>query len=213
MEKWGAAQFETDKYGRNIWGCPTDSSADFAWLQHMIKSMEPETGRCAVVLPQGVLFHGSKEGQIREQLIKSDKIEAIIGLANGVFYNASVSACIMFLTNKKCHSHKGRICLIDGSQIFTPQRAQNIISESDAKKLYDTYMAYADEVELCKVVSIADVEAKGFELGLNKYIERKEKKTIPHETVCKDYYVALRAVRDAEEKMQKLLIEGGYTHE
>lgn len=213
MEKWGAAQFENDPYGRNIWGCPTDSSADYAWLQHMIKSMEPETGRCAVVLPQGVLFHGGKEAQIREQLVLSDKIEAIIGLANGVFYNASVSACIMFLTNKKIHSHKGRICLIDGSKIFTPQRAQNIISEDNARELYEIYKNYTDEVERCKIVTIADVEKKGFELGLNKYIERKAKETIPHETVCEDYFSALNAVRRAEEKMKKLLVEGGYTHE
>jgi type I restriction enzyme M protein len=57
MKKWGSQQFESDTYGRNIWGCPTDSSADFAWLQHMVKSMNQNKGRCAVVLPQGVLFH------------------------------------------------------------------------------------------------------------------------------------------------------------
>ena len=74
MEKWGAGQFESDQFGRNMWGCPSDSSADFAWLQHMIKSMDPKTGRCAVVLPQGVLFHSGKEGNIREQLVRSVKL-------------------------------------------------------------------------------------------------------------------------------------------
>jgi type I restriction enzyme M protein len=68
LKAWGAAAFETDAYGRNIWGCPSDSNADFAWLQHMIKSMNLATGRVAVVMPQGVLFHGGKEGEIRKQI-------------------------------------------------------------------------------------------------------------------------------------------------
>ena len=61
QEKWGADAFESDKYGRNIWGCPSDSNADYAWLQHMVKSMKPMEGKVAVVLPQGVLFHSGKE--------------------------------------------------------------------------------------------------------------------------------------------------------
>jgi type I restriction enzyme M protein len=65
-------------FGRNIWGCPTDSSADFAWLQHMVKSMNRRYCRCAVVLPQGVLFHSGKEGDMREKLVRSDKLEALL---------------------------------------------------------------------------------------------------------------------------------------
>ena len=71
LSEWGAAMFANDPYGRNIWGCPTDSNADYAWLQHMVQSMDPNTGKCTVILPQGVLFHGGKEGDMRRQLIES----------------------------------------------------------------------------------------------------------------------------------------------
>lgn len=57
LKNWGAEAFLSDIYGRNMFGCPTDSNADFAWLQHMVKSMDPKNGRCAVILPQGILFH------------------------------------------------------------------------------------------------------------------------------------------------------------
>lgn len=67
LDHWGAEIFENDQWGRNIWGSPTDSNADFAWLQHMYKSMRPGKGRCAVVMPQGVLFHGGREGDIRKK--------------------------------------------------------------------------------------------------------------------------------------------------
>ena len=213
MEKWGSAQFESDQYGRNMWGCPSDSSADFAWLQHMIKSMDPKNGRCAVVLPQGVLFHSGKEGTIREQLVRSDKLEAVITLASGVFYSTGVSACILFLNNKKSHTHKGRICLIDGSEIYTPQRAQNILSKKNVAELYKLYTDYEDVIEKCKIVTIADVEGGGFELSVKKYIEQKAKEVVPHAKVLKAYYDALMKVQQSEEKMRKLLVEGGYVSE
>ena len=57
-----------------------------------------------------------KTGDMREQLIRSDKLEAVITLANGVFYSTPVSACILFLNNKKSSKHKGKICLIDGTK-------------------------------------------------------------------------------------------------
>lgn len=213
MEKWGAAQFESDQYGRNLWGCPTDSNADFAWLQHMVKSMDPKNGRCAVVLPQGVLFHSGKEGEMRKQLVLSDKLEAVITLASGVFYSTGVSACILYLINKKKHTHKGRICLIDGSEIYTPKRAQNELSLDNIQTLYDLYADYTDVIERCKIVTLKDVEGGGFDLSVKRYIERKKQKTIPPSVIRQNYFAALETVRTAESKMRKLLIEGGYVHE
>lgn len=213
MKKWGAGQFESDKYGRNMWGSPSDSSADYAWLQHMVKSMNPASGRCAVVLPQGVLFHSGKEGAIREQLVLSDKLEAVIALAGGVFYSTPVSACILFINNKKQKSHKGKICLIDGSEIFTPQRAQNEISPDNEKTLFKLYEDYVDVVERCKIVTIQDIEDGGFDLNVKKYIEKQKVETIPAEMVRQRYYDALKKVDAAEEKMRKLLVEGGYINE
>lgn len=213
MEKWGAEQFESDLYGRNIWGCPSDSNADFAWLQHMIKSMDQKKGRCAVVLPQGVLFHSGKEGAIREQLVKSDKLEAVITLASGIFYSTGVSACILFLNNNKTHSHKGRICLIDGSEIYTPKRAQNILSKKDVATIYRLFTDYEDVIEKCKVVTISEVEKGGFELSVKKYIEQKTKEVIPHQKVLQAYYDALSKVQQSESRMRELLIKGGYVSE
>ena len=212
MQLWGAGQFESDKYGRNIWGCPSDSSADFAWLQHMVKSMNPKTGRCAVVLPQGVLFHSGKEGEMREQLVRSDKLEAVITLASGVFYSTGVSACILFLNNQKQHKHKGKICMIDGSEIYTPQRAQNEISPADVRTLYKLYTDYTDVIERCKIVTLQEVEDGGFELSVRKYIEKRKQETVPPDVVRQHFFEALENVRAAEERMNRLLIEGGYVN-
>lgn len=213
LKNWGAEQFSSDIYGRNIWGTPSYSNADYAWLQHMIKSMDQKKGRCAVVLPQGVLFRTGKEGEIREELVKSDLIECIITLTSGVFYSTGVSACILFLNKEKEHTHKGRICMIDASNIYTAQRAQNIMTESDIQKVYSLYQAYEDKVDFVKITTIADIKDKGYTLAVNNYIERKEQKTVPPEEVRRQYFAAYAEMLEAEKKLKELLLKGGYVRE
>lgn len=213
LKNWGAEQFASDIYGRNIWGCPTDSNGDFAWLQHMVKSMDPKTGRCAVVLPQGVLFRSGKEGEIRKQLVESDKLECIITLTGGIFYSTGVSACILFLNNDKPAQHREKVCMIDASEIYTPQRAQNIMTENDIQKVYALYTAYEDVIERVKIASISDIREKGYTLAINNYIEKKEQETVSPEEVRRQYYEAYEEMLHAEEKMKKLLLEGGYVSE
>jgi type I restriction enzyme M protein len=213
LKNWGADQFSSDIYGRNTWGCPTDSNGDYAWLQHMVKSMDSKNGRCAVVLPQGVLFRGGKEGQIRKQLIESDKLECIISLVGGVFYSTGVSACILLLNNNKPHKRKGRVCMIDASSIYTPQRAQNIMTDGDIQKVYDYYTDYEDVIEHVKIVNLEDIRSKDYTLAINNYIEKKEQVTVPPAEVRREYYEAYEEMIEAEAKMMKLLLEGGYVNE
>ncbi|RGX54555.1 MULTISPECIES: type I restriction-modification system subunit M [Anaerotruncus] len=213
LKNWGAQQFASDLYGRNIWGCPTDASGDFAWLQHMVKSMDPDTGRCAVVLPQGILFRGGKEAEIRKQMVESDKLECIITLVGGIFYSTNVSACILLLNNQKVPAHRGKICMIDASGIYTPQRAQNVMSQTDIQEIFSLYTSYTDVVERVKVVELDKIRSKGYTLAIQTYIDRKEPETVPPEEVREQYFAAFEEVRAAEDALKKLLVEGGYVHE
>lgn len=213
LKNWGAEQFSSDIYGRNIWGSPTDSNGDFAWLQHMVSSMDDKNGRCAVVLPQGVLFRSGKEGEIRKQLVESDKLECIITLVGGVFYSTGVSACILLLNNNKEVQKRGRICLIDASEIYTPQRAQNTMTAEDTNQIYKFYQEYEDVIERVKIVTLDDIRGKDYTLAINNYIEKKEQEVVPPEVVKKQFFEALEEVKKAEENMRRLLVEGGYVNE
>ena len=211
LKNWGADAFASDVWGRNIWGTLTDkTAADLIWLQHMVCSMDPDHGRCAVILPQGVLFHGGKEGKIRERLVESDKLEAVVTLASGVFFSTGVSACILFLNNAKQGSHKGRICLIDGSQVYTPQRAQNVLAPENADELYGLYEAYEDKVERCKVVTLDEVREQGCVLSVSNYLERQKEEVEPPERVRERFLALLRETEAAEARLAQLLKEGGY---
>ena len=213
LSKWGADQFLTDVYGRNIWGCPSDSNADFAWLQHLVKSMDLKTGRCTVILPQGVLFHGGKEGEIRQKLIESDKLEAVITFVGGLFYGAGVSACTLVLNNNKPSERKGKVILIDGSTLYTAQRAQNIMTDENVEAAYKLYEDYTDVVDLAKVVTIEEISAKDYTLSVNSYIEKTQQEVVDPAVVRKKYFDAVAEVRAAEDNLIELLRKEGLLDE
>ena len=210
LKAWGAEQFSSDVYGRNLWGSPTDSNADFAWLQHMTKSMDEKKGRLAVVLPQGVLFRGGREGDIRKKMIESDKLEYVITLVSGVFYSTGVSACILVLNNNKPDAHVGKVCLVDASQIFTAQRAQNIMTEQNVLDVYKLCSDYVDAIEKAKVVTLDDLQEKDYTLSVNVYIEKRPQEIIPPETVRANFLDALKEAKEAEVRLAELLTKGGY---
>lgn len=210
LKNWGAEQFASDNFGRNMWGSLSDSNGDCAWLQHMIKSMDEEKGRCAVVLPQGVLFRSGQDGEVRKRLILSDKLECVITLAGGIFYSTGVSACILLLNNSKKTDHKGKICLIDASKMYTPQRAQNLLGDENVKEIYSFYKAYENVTEKSKIVTIKEIKDKGYTLAVNNYIEKKKEEMIAPSEIRKQYYEALEEVCRAEERMSRLLENGGY---
>ena len=210
LDKWGAEIFENDQWGRNIWGSPTDSNADFAWLQHMYKSMKPGTGRCAVVMPQGVLFHSGREGIIRQKMIESDIIDCVITLVGNLFYGAGVSACILFLNNNKPLAHRGKICMIDATGIYTAKRAKNIMTEADIAETYKYWKDYKSVIDKCAIVDIDTIAQNGYSLSVNSYIEKTSAPSIDPKKVRRDFLEAVQEVQRCEDILIALLKEGGY---
>ena len=204
LKKWGATEWANDKYGRNIWGTPSDSCGDFAWIQHMIASMARGNSRMAVVMPQGVLFRDDEKG-IREKLIKSDLVEAVVTLGDKLFYGTGLSPCFLVLRRLKPAEHSARILMVDGSKILTTRRAQNILTPEDVDKLYEFYTNYKDVEDYSKVVSIQDVENKDWNLSPNRYIAYHKEDVRPYSEVLQEFKDALHAVQDAETAFRNVI--------
>lgn len=204
LKKWGATEWANDKYGRNIWGTPSDSCGDFAWIQHMIASMARGNSRMAVVMPQGVLFRDD-EKVIREKLIKSDLVEAVVTLGDKLFYGTGLSPCFLVLRRFKPAEHSARILMVDGSKILTTRRAQNILTPEDVDKLHEFYTNYKDVEDYSKVVSIKDVENKDWNLSPNRYIAYHKEDVRPYSEVLQDFKDALHAVQDAETAFRNVI--------
>ena len=124
ISQWDRAAFESDKYGRNFLGVPPQSRADYAFFQHIIKSMNPTTGRCAILFPHGVLFR-NEESAMREKLIRSDVVECVIGLGPNLFYNSPMEACIVICRMNKAPERRGRILFINAVNEVTRKNAQS----------------------------------------------------------------------------------------
>src|SRR5260370_16461049 len=127
LEKWGEEVWVNDPYGRNFAGMVPAKSGDYAWVQHMIKSMAPATGRMAVVLPHGALFRMGKEGEIRQKILQMDLLEAVIGLGPNLFYGTGLAGCILVFGQRKKKDRKKKVLILDASREFKTGRAQNAL--------------------------------------------------------------------------------------
>ena len=169
IKNWDRTAFESDKYGRNFLGTPPQGRADYAFFQHILKSMDPISGRCAILFPHGVLFRG-EEQEMRENLVRSDLIECVLGIGRNLFYNSPMEACIVICRTKTPAARKGKILFINAKHEVTRKNAQSYLEESHIKKIADAYLNYEEIDKFSKVVSTKDVLANDGELTISLYL-------------------------------------------
>lgn len=210
LEKWGREVWINDPYGRNFAGLPSDKSGDFAWVQHMIKSMASKVGRMAVILPHGVLFRMSKEGEIRRKLLDMDYIDAIIGLAPNLFYGTGLAACALILRAKKAKKRQKKILFIDASKQCKVGRAQNELLPEHIDTLYTWYDKYEDVQGACRVVSLDEIKENDYNLNIPRYIEPViEEETMSVEEALVQLKTSLNTAYAAENRLRELLTRDG----
>lgn len=173
LEKWGEEVWSSDPYGRNFAGMPPGKSGDYAWVQHMIKSMAPATGRMAVVLPHGALFRMGKEGEIRQKILQMDLLEAVIGLGPNLFYGAVLAPCILVFRQRKKQDRKKKILFLDASREFKIGKAQNELLPEHVERIYGWYRDYKDVEGVASVATLDDIAAKNHNLNISLYVEPK----------------------------------------
>ena len=169
IKNWDRTAFESDKYGRNFLGTPPQGRADYAYFQHILKSMNPVTGRCAILFPHGVLFRG-EEQEMRENLVRADMIECVLGIGRNLFYNSPMEACIIICRTNKPAERKNKILFINAKHEVTRKNAQSYLEESHIKKIADAYAKYEEIDKFSKIVPINDVLANEGELTISLYL-------------------------------------------
>lgn len=211
LEKWGEEVWMTDPFGRNFAGLPPSSSGDFAWVQHMVKSMADVSGRMAVVLPQGALFRKGAEGDIRQKLLEMDLVEAVIGLAPNLFYGTGLAACILVLRKRKPAKHKKKVLIADASRLFRKGRAQNYLEPEHAAEILAWYKSFSDVQDCAKVVSLDDIKSEDWTLNISRYVLPPLQEDIPPlpEAIAA-FKDALMRCRAAEEHLAQVMTKGGW---
>jgi len=183
INQWNRESFAADKYGRNFLGTPPQGRADYAFFQHILKSLNTKTGRCAILFPHGVLFR-NEESALREKLITADLIECVIGLGANLFYNSPMEACIVICRMNKLPNRRGQILLINAVNEVIRKNAQSWLEDSHIKKISDAYESYSDIENFAKIITIADAKKNGWSLSIPLYVrEAVSEKTIDTRTV------------------------------
>jgi type I restriction enzyme M protein len=200
-----------DPFGRNFAGLPPSSSGDFAWVQHMIKSMAEVTGRMAVVLPQGALFRKGVEGQIRQKLLQMDLVEAVIGLAPNLFYGTGLAACILVLRKRKQPARRKKVMVADASRLFRRGRAQNFLEPEHASEIRGWFRKFVDVQDAVSIVNLKEIEAEDWTLNISRYVLPPLQDDIPPlpEAIA-SFKEALNRCRQAEERLAQVMAEGGW---
>ena len=206
LEKWGEEVWTSDPFGRNFAGMPPGKSGDYAWVQHMIKSMAPKTGRMAVVLPHGALFRMGKEGEIREKILGMDVLEAVIGLGPNLFYGTGLAACILIFRQRKKPDRKRKVLIVDASKEFKTGRAQNELLPEHVERIYQWYRKYQDVTGVSRVVMLEEIAANDYNLNIPRYVEPKNDQIVlTVEAALKQLRTSATAAFAAEEKLMGLL--------
>lgn len=166
-------QASLDPYKRFDWGVPPSSKGDYAFVLHMIHSLDEENGRMAVVLPHGVLFRGASEGKIRQKVVESHLLDAVIGLPANLFYGTGIPACILVFK-------KGRpstdVLFIDasGEGNYEKGKNQNILRDQDIEKIVQTYKARKPVDKYCYVATEDEIKKNEYNLNIPRYVDTFE---------------------------------------
>ncbi|MDF1690617.1 MAG: class I SAM-dependent DNA methyltransferase [Cycloclasticus sp.] len=170
IKKWNRDKFAADPYGRNLYGVPPQGCADYAFYTHIIKSLNPDTGRAAMLWPHGVLFRDSEQA-IRKQVIESDIIEAVIGLGPNLFYNSPMESCVVVLNCNKPVERKNKVLFINGVEQVTRERAHSSLSDNDLSVLIEAYFEPEKQSDIAALVDIETIKENLYNLSIPLYVE------------------------------------------
>lgn len=214
LSDWGADTWAADP--RAFCGVPPATKGDYAFIQHMITSMKPDTGRVGVVMPHGVLFRGGEEARIRQCLVEKNLLEAVIGLPPNLFYSTSIPACLLIFRaeGSKTEERNNHVLFVDGSARFTKGKNQNTMSERDIAALTMAYKTGQDPDgpdtgATVRLVPFDEIKTNGFDLNIGRYIKVAAEEQADLGTLVIAYQEAKTTRIAAETHMNAVLTAAG----
>ena len=182
IKQWNRGAFENDKYGRNFLGTPPQGRADYAFFQHILKSLKPDTGRCAILFPHGVLFR-DEESEMRRKLVESDLVECVIGIGKNLFFNSPMEACIVICRTHKTIEHRGKVLFINARNEVTRKNSQSYLEDSHIERIASTYHSFISIEGFSSVVSIEQIMENDGKLSIALYVRGTENEANEQVTV------------------------------
>ncbi len=169
IKQWDREAFASDPWGRNLYGTPPQGRADYAFWQHILCSLAPKTGRCAILFPHGVLFR-QEESEMRRKLVEADLIECVLGLGPNLFYNSPMEACVVICRTRKPKASKGKVFFINAISDVTRERAQSFLTNEHIERIVAAYRAFRDEAGFSRAVRSDEIRMQSGSLNIPLYV-------------------------------------------
>lgn len=218
IKQWDRDAFASDPWGRNLYGTPPQGRADYAFWQHILQSLDPKTGRCAILFPHGVLFR-QEEAEMRRKLVEADLVECVLGLGPNLFYNAAMEACVVICRTLKPKVRKGRTLFINAVNEVTRERAQSFLTEEHIKHITEAYSSFKDQPGFARVVKLDELRKNEHNLKVDLYVATPtasngnsgmaREQTSNSDGAFKAWCEARNAVRDILDRLLPSLEIGG----
>lgn len=173
IKQWNREKFMNDKWGRNFLGTPPQGRADYAFIQHIIASMNTQHGRSATLLPHGVLFR-DEEKDLRKKMVESDVVDCIIGLGPNLFYNSPMEACIIICSNNKPAERNGKILMINAINDVVRQNAESKLLPEHIEKIIRIYHSSTEIDGYSKLVSNEELASRDYNLNISLYAYKSQ---------------------------------------
>ncbi|WP_421894077.1 type I restriction-modification system subunit M [Marinoscillum sp.] len=169
IKAWDQKSFANDPYGRNLWGVPPQGCADYAFQQHIQKSLDLQNGRSISLWPHGILFRDS-EAAMRRKMIEEDLVDCVIGLGPNLFYNSPMEACLLITSNNKPAHKKGQILFINAVNEVKQEKTIGFLEDKHIQKIFNAYSTYSDQEKFSKRVDTSEVLGKNANMSISLYI-------------------------------------------
>jgi type I restriction enzyme M protein len=211
LDKWGAEEAMSDPYNRFWRGMPPKSKGDWAFISHMLESLN-DHGKAGVVIPHGVLFRGAAEGRIRQNILEEDLLETVIGLPANLFFGTGIPAAIMLFNKEK--KNKNKVLFIDASRDFIAAKNQNYLSQDNISHILEVYSNFHDNVvetgvvedKFAYVADFEEIKNNDFNLNIPRYVDTYEEEAEIDILAVQSEIETLEAeLAEVQEKMNQYL--------
>ena len=206
IKEWDRAAFENDKWGRNFLGTPPQGYADYAFIQHILQSMNEDNGRCAILLPHGVL-NRIVETDIRKRWIETDTIDTIIGIGKNLFFNSPMEACIIICRSNKPEERKGKVQFINVRDWFVKDGKSTSLSEQNIQDIYNLYNSYTPSERVAVVSNEDIIKQKECLMTVSMFVRTKNYHSTldEREKLLKEWYLYSKSLDSNIQNLKNLL--------
>ena len=208
IKAWDQKSFANDPYGRNLWGLPPQGCADYAFQQHIQKSLDAKNGRSITLWPHGVLFRDS-ESEMRRKMIEHDVVECVISLGPNLFYNSSMTSCLLITNNNKKTKRKGKVLFVQAVNEVRNEKTISYLDPQHIERIHNVYLTFENEDTFTAVVNNDEIlKDNNTRLSVQLFVKQNKIEAEEFDVLLENWEQSSDSLKNSMNELFKTLANG-----